>query len=148
MNENTRPDFDRLNELLIDRATIGLPEDQQQEFNQLMDALGFEDDPSFELTAAAVDLAVGQEEFTPMPTHLRQQLVSRAEVMVPSSSSSPAQSQQSPPSAGWRMRDTLGLLAIAASLIFAAFVLVGASPDDLGSFREGPTRASLGNIAT
>ena len=64
-------------ELLIDRATVGLPPAQETELASLLERFPELDDDSFELAAAAIDLAHTIPN-QPMPAALRQRVADQA----------------------------------------------------------------------
>lgn len=68
----------RLNELLLDRALFGLSAAEEAELQILSAELGRPIDESFEMTAAALDLAMGPPP-EPMPVTLRNRLLAAAD---------------------------------------------------------------------
>ncbi len=73
---------ERYLELLADRAIAGLDDHQASELQQLFQEHSIEDDLSFDLTAAAIDLAVGQEANEGLPSHLRSQVMESAKATM------------------------------------------------------------------
>jgi len=68
----------RLEELLIDRATVGLTRDELAELQALTALLDVPVDDSYDLTAAAVDGAVAAESQIPLPENLADRLIQSA----------------------------------------------------------------------
>jgi len=78
MNEQAHPKLERFEQLLVDRATIGLDEPEMQELEQLAIELGVPIDDSVDLAAAAIDSLVATEELQPLPEHLKQAVIASA----------------------------------------------------------------------
>jgi anti-sigma-K factor RskA len=72
---------ERLNELLADRATVGLTPDEARELETLLTGAS---DESHELAAAALDLALGPTQLEALPASLRAKLAARGEEFVAS----------------------------------------------------------------
>jgi hypothetical protein len=142
MSRDIRPEFDRLSELLIDRATVGLNEREAAELRRLLESAGTRDDLSFDLTAAAIDLAVGREQATPLPEALKQRVMADAMASFAIEPRGHGVVSRPPPqSTGLRTRDLIGLLAIAASLLVALWAwLTRPTPESLA---PGELRARL-----
>jgi hypothetical protein len=64
----------RLEELLADRALQGLSLEDERELDQLLAKAGDIDADAFDRAAAAVDLALGEQRFEPMPAALSQKI--------------------------------------------------------------------------
>lgn len=112
---------DRVEELLSDRALEGLSAEDAAELAALMDGA---DDPSFDLAAAAADLAVGAagETLEPLPAHLAARIEARAAAVLPSVRQ-PESFLRARPLAPARRRDPVrlaGWFAAAACLALAA----------------------------
>lgn len=136
MTEPNHPQRERFEQLLVDRATIGLDESKSQELDRLAIELGIPADDSVDLAAAAIDSLVAIEELEPLPEHLRQAVVASAGNAIgqsqdSASSSATASEIANPaierpvaasPRSQLTLRDMFSLLAVAACLIFAAFV--------------------------
>ena len=135
MSQAAHSENDRLIELLVDRATVGLTESQAGSLQKLQRLLGQGDDISFDLTAAAIDLAVGNEELAALPDHLRSRAIVDAnefvESVTPVASGQMVQSKSSESGSALRTRDLLGLLAIAASIMLAAFIWFSRPPSSV-----------------
>ncbi len=135
-------DRERFDELLVDRATIGLTAAEQTELDQLAQQLNVPVDDSVDLAAAAVDSLVAAEELVPLPEHLRDAVLKSA-TSESATSESVVQTRNSidDPKVelaartapvvntngtnGLRTRDFLGMLVVAASLMLAAFAWFG-----------------------
>jgi len=87
MNEPAHSNNERLQELLIDRATVGFTPNQAIELDALMRSLGFADDDSYDLTAAAIDAAVAIEHQEILPDRLRKSAMDAAQSFFDQSSS-------------------------------------------------------------
>jgi hypothetical protein len=139
MNERAHSEMERLEELLVDRATIGLSIGEAAELELLMRALGIEDDNSFDLTAAAIDAAVASEQSELLPDRLRRSAIESASNFFDnensdSSSGSPKDKQVSidrtvslpeKSTFAFSRRDLFSILVVAASLIAAVFIWFG-----------------------
>ena len=126
MNDPALSKLERLEILLVDRATTGLSTDEAAELDQLMRSLGIEDDNSFDLTAAAIDAAVASEQSELLPDRIRKSAIdSAANFFGPDDPNKAIVSlpQKSPGSIS--RRDVISALVIAASLLVAAFVWFG-----------------------
>ena len=89
MSHTPLPDPQRWEELLIDRATVGLNDEEWKELGGLRSSGHVEDD-SFELAAAAADLALHRQRgssqepvMDTLPEKLRQRLLAEAEAVLP-----------------------------------------------------------------
>lgn len=146
MNEVPHDDLnrdspDRIDELLIDRATVGLSEAEKAELKLMQLAHDLPDDESFDLTAASIDLAVWQDAREELPPHLKELAIraanqafrekpndrpigqSFATTDVAAEILSNLSRPGIVPTANQRMRrrELMGALAIAASLLVAVF---------------------------
>ncbi len=75
---NPNPGLDRLHELLADRATQGLAADQQAEMDRLLADHREVDAAGLDRTAAAIDLALHDEDAAPLPDELRKRIEAAA----------------------------------------------------------------------
>jgi hypothetical protein len=75
--ETSEP-MDRLDELLADRALEGLSPEEQRELDLLLSKSSDVDAEAFDRTAAAIDLALGEQRFEPMPARLRERVAASA----------------------------------------------------------------------
>jgi hypothetical protein len=143
MSSNTNPD-DALLRLLSDKATMGLTETEQRELERLLAATEMNGEAErFEIAAAALDLASNVDDGdTELPAELRQKIMSSAneffhtaqtatDIKTPPKSDHSTQQisvkQNQDPfdngsSRGFRLRETLGWLVAAASLVFALWI--------------------------
>jgi hypothetical protein len=64
----------RLEELLADRALQGLSVEEEKELDELLARAGELDAEAFDRAAAAIDLALGEQSFEPMPASLRNRI--------------------------------------------------------------------------
>ncbi|HMO12853.1 MAG TPA: anti-sigma factor [Pirellulaceae bacterium] len=130
---------DRLLELLVDQATMGLSDAEKVELGSLLNALGLDDDWSFDQVAAIIDLGVAEEEMNPLPSHIRNKVVDQARDYLAVEKSSqrhaaqiedrrplsniveqqPTKSERTAPAVS--NRELLAWLATAACLLLAAF---------------------------
>lgn len=72
----------RLIDLLTERAVAGLDADRAAELESLLDAYPEWNNDSFDMAAAAIELAIAPEP-APMPAHLRERLLASAAEVVP-----------------------------------------------------------------
>lgn len=81
---SARPHFDegRMRELLADRALHGLGPAECGELNRLLAGPAGVDLESYELAAAAYDLALGPKEFEPLSALLKQRLAGDAKKKI------------------------------------------------------------------
>ncbi len=75
--ETSEP-MDRLDELLADRALEGLSPEEQRELDVLLSKSPDIDADAFDRTAAAIDLALGEQRFEAMPARLRERVAASA----------------------------------------------------------------------
>jgi anti-sigma-K factor RskA len=130
----------RLEELLADRALVGLERHESDELGALLADARLDDPTAHELVAAAVDLALGPVRFEPLPAALRSRVLADAEELLgPSARAAampPTGSHPSParPSPAW-------WVALAA----AALALIGWWPrlSSTGAPAAGAERAAL-----
>ena len=83
--ETGRPDRERLDELLADRATVGLDPTEWDELAALLDTHPEVDPESWELTAAGIDQALCESHelaAEPLPEHLRRGIVAQGRLAV------------------------------------------------------------------
>ena len=140
MNDRATPNKERFEDLLVDRATVGLTETEHQELVDLGRELGLKVDGSVDLAAAAVDSCVSLEQNIELPEHLKDAViqsaglfqaggvakaisaVSGASAASPASAIAPVQTRSKIEDSEltFRRRDLIGLLAIGASLLLAA----------------------------
>lgn len=110
-------DAQRVEELLVQRATEGLNAEEAAE----LATLGAEDDLSFDLAVAALDIATTQPE--PLPPHLLERILVSTGASASSSSSAPISIAQAPRRrrSEWVAWTTagLGLAAAAAAVLWA-----------------------------
>lgn len=156
MNDHFPPDdrAEMYDTLLIDRALFGLDEQAEVELDKLSRELGQRQagesyDDTYELCAAAFDLAVFREESENLPNQLRMRIVADAEKYLPVSTSE--LTAHHPPTSitggaedevrpstqrtnAFRRRDWIGLIVIAACI---AFILFGILPS-----REQPVNVA------
>ncbi len=78
MNPRSVPQNPRVEELLLDRATVGLSPDEALELQRLLDETGAPDTGEFDLAAAAADLALCPPERGALPERLRVQILADA----------------------------------------------------------------------
>lgn len=78
MNPRNVPQNPRIEELLIDRATVGLSPDEALELQRLLNEAGQSDTSEYDLAAAAVDLALCPPQGAALPDRLRVQLLADA----------------------------------------------------------------------
>jgi hypothetical protein len=74
----TSEERSRLLALLADRATVGISERQTLEVRRLLGDHPDVEPDEFDLTAAAVDLALAEDLTDPLPPHLRERLLRAA----------------------------------------------------------------------
>ncbi len=122
----------RLDELLAGRALGDLDAEEARELEKLLVALPGGDDLSFDLTAAALDIAT-LEKIEPMPAHLAAKLVARDEPRIAEVTQLP-KPRPRPPLLPW--------LAAAAAILLALF---GWWPRLSG---QGPTPSQSGTSTT
>lgn len=78
MTQSPVSDYQRLEELLADRAVQGLSPSETQELEGLLAKFPDADPDAFEYAAAALDLALFKTAFEPMPARLRESVESTA----------------------------------------------------------------------
>lgn len=129
MNEQADPKLERFEQLLVDRATVGLIESELKELERLAIEVGLPIDDSVDLAVAAVDSLVATEELEPLPEHLEQAVVASARAATAtfgdsqqSSQASTANYDSASNTGGMTRREMFSIFAVAASLILAAFV--------------------------
>jgi hypothetical protein len=82
MSDKRPTNVERLEELLADRASVGLSSDEQRELDALLARAQDADPQALELAAAALELALGPAEFAPICAELRAKLQTRGEAFV------------------------------------------------------------------
>jgi anti-sigma-K factor RskA len=82
MSDKRPTDIERLEELLADRASVGLSSDEQRELEALLARAQDEGPEALELAAAALELALGPAEHAPIPAELKTKLQVRADAFV------------------------------------------------------------------
>ena len=133
MSEQAHSDLDRLEELLVDRATIGLTSAHAAKLQLLMNSLDIENEDTYDLTAAAIDSAVAFEESEKLPEHIRNAAIASAKDFLEVDSITnlrqaddnlrPSQNAKGlKDSMFFTRRDLFGVIAIAASLLLAAIL--------------------------
>ena len=127
MSDPANTDQERLEELLIDRATTGLTAEQQAELELRLASLGIENEDSYDLTAAAIDSAVASEECEPLPERIRNSAIAAARELIENESTPKLfdrdqSSKELKDAQRFSRRDLAGILAIAATLLLAALL--------------------------
>jgi anti-sigma-K factor RskA len=87
----------RLEDLLADKALVGLDQEEARELERLLDNDMFADPLEFELAAAALDLAMGPSEFEPLPDDLRERLLADSDGFADAARESAAHAQAPAP---------------------------------------------------
>jgi len=82
MSDKRPSDVERLEELLADRATVGLSGDERRELEALLARAQDADPEALELAAAALELALGPTEHAPLSAELHAKLQVRADAFV------------------------------------------------------------------
>ena len=131
---------DRLMQLLIDRATVGLSASEETELQSLFADLSIDDDFSFDYVAQllfdseqANPLFGGESEMKSLPDHIRSQVVDEAQQHIVAKNVS-----QKSAGSSWTSgrRELMAWFAAAACLVLTAIVFFGRSnagvePDEL-----------------
>lgn len=142
----------QLAELLIDRATVGLTDDEHSELQRLLDSAAIADDFSFEAIVALLQESSEPVNMKPLPDHIRSRVLIDAERVVSSSDQeinagdgtdvdvdnrllhrlgSEQQSEKTFGQQRWSRREMFAWLAAAASLLVAGFLWLGS--DDINT---------------
>lgn len=75
---DTSQPIDRLEELLADRALQGLSPEEERELAELLSKSPDVDADAFDRAAAAIDLALGEQRFEPLPARLKSRVAASA----------------------------------------------------------------------
>lgn len=119
MSAGSGPLPSRLDELLADRALLGLDPGEAVELNELLAATPAADSEGFELAAAALQVALLEDDGEPLPAALRSRVEADARREL---AAAPRPRRSAPPaSRRWLlgMGERLAWLAAAALLLFA-----------------------------
>ncbi len=143
----------QLAELLIDRATVGLNADEQNELQRLLVSAGIADDFSFDAIVALLQETSEPEDMKPLPDHIRSRILVDAERVISYAereaiagngadaemeerlSKNVISEQRSDEMIGhrrWPRREMLAWLAAAASLLVAGFLWRGSDNRNAG----------------
>ena len=112
----SHPDFDRLQDLLADRALFGLSETENRELEKLLTALPDSDANEFDRIAAAAQLA-GLEEQAELPAELSRKILAQGREAVARNQKTPATLTLPPIS----RREMFAWFATAVAVLVAAF---------------------------
>lgn len=112
---------ERADELLVDRATVGLADGERDE----LAALGAEDDDSFDLAAAAIDLATIRPEPVPAALLARLHVAAAGHLAAPTAVARPAPAE-GPPAEVTPIRRARTWIVVSAALAAAACAVIWA----------------------
>ena len=128
---------ERLVQLLIDRATVGLSASEETELKSLLDDLAIDDDFSFDYVAQLLfdseqpnQLFGGESEMKSLPDHIRSQVVDEAQQHVVTKNVMPKRAGSS---MALGRRELFAWFAAAACLVIASVVLFGRGNTDFKS---------------